>query len=86
MKYLSIIFLPFILLLSSCRTVSYSDKAGNKLQINSFLWDTQIGSLIATNGTDSINLTNYNSQPDQAAIQLADDVIKSVPALAASKK
>lgn len=84
MKYL--IFILIVLSLTSCRTINYTDKAGNSLKINSFCWDTSIGSMTATNGTESISLNNYNSQPDQMALQLADDVIKVTAPLIASTK
>ena len=77
MKHFMSVFLPLMLMLQGCRTVSFTDHSGNSLQINSLLWDTQIGSLTASNGTDTITLNNYNSQPDQMALQLADDIFKS---------
>ena len=77
------VFLPLMLMLQGCRTVSYTDQSGT-LKINSLLWDTQIGSLTATNGTTTLTLTNYNSQPDQMALQLADDIIKSASVAAST--
>jgi hypothetical protein len=64
-------------LLVGCRSISYTDKAGNSLKINSFVWDSSIGSLSASNGVDSVTLTNYASSPDQQALQLMDDVVKA---------
>jgi hypothetical protein len=64
-------------LLVGCRTISYTDKSGNSLKIQSFVWDASIGSMSATNGTDSITLSNYNSSPDKQALQLMDDMVKA---------
>lgn len=73
--------------LAGCRTISYTDKAGNSLQIQSFVWDSSIGEMTASNGKDSITLKNYNSSPDKQAMQLMDDVVKAgiVAPLAAQK-
>lgn len=71
------IALVLALMISGCRTISYTDKAGNQLKISSFVWDSSIGSLSASNGVDSVTLSNYASSPDQQALQLMDDVVKA---------
>lgn len=69
--------------ISGCRTITYSDKAGNKLEIKSLMWDTSIGSMAASNGTESLAVSNYAAKPDQQALQLADDVAKGLFAASA---
>ena len=71
------LLLVSLLMLSSCRTINYTDKSGNSLKITSFMWDSSIGEMTASNGQDSLTVKNYNSSPDKQAMQMVSDLVKS---------